>query len=134
MWNSATRENYSRKTTRYQSDLTDEEWCVIEPHLPAANVTGRPRAWPREIVNGIFYVMRSGCPWRQLPTDLPPWGTVYRWFAAWRDACLFEKINHALVMADRERLGRQAEFFYWTDDGDLAGLRYDQYKVVFMEQ
>ena len=62
----------------------------------------------REIVNGIFYVMRSGCPWRQLPKDLPPWSTVYRWFAAWRDACLFEKINHALVITDRERVGREA--------------------------
>ena len=82
---------------------------MIEPYLPPARTTGRPRAWPlREIVNGIFYVMRSGCAWRQLPTDLPPWSTVYRWFAIWRDACLFEKINHALVMADRERIGRQA--------------------------
>jgi transposase len=52
--------------------------------------------------------MRSGCAWRQLPTDLPPWSTVYRWFATCRDACLFEKINHALVMVDRERIGRQA--------------------------
>ena len=73
------------------------------------DATGRPRGWPmHEIVNGIFYVMRSGCPWRQLPTDLPPWSTVYRWFAAWRDACVFERINHALVMADRERIGREA--------------------------
>ena len=52
--------------------------------------------------------MRSGCPWRQLPKDLPPWSTVYRWFAARRDACLFEKINHALVITDRERVGREA--------------------------
>src|SRR6266853_4658785 len=78
-------------------------------HLPRAKDTGRPRAWPlREIINGIFYVMRSGCPWRQLPKDLPPWSTVYRWFATWRDACLFEKINHALVVTDRERVGREA--------------------------
>ena len=57
---------------------------MIEPHLPPARTTGRPRAWPlREIVNGLFYVMRSGCAWRQLPTDLPPSSTVYRWFAIW---------------------------------------------------
>ena len=62
----------------------------------------------REIVNGIFYVMRAGCPWRLLPNDLPPWGTIYRWFAAWRDDGRFERINHALVMADRERVGREA--------------------------
>jgi transposase len=61
-----------------------------------------------EIINGIFYVMRAGCPWRLLLSDLPPWGTIYRWFAAWRDDGRFERINHALVMADRERVGRDA--------------------------
>lgn len=62
----------------------------------------------REIVNAIFYVMRAGCPWRLLPDGFPPWQTVYRWFAAFRDSGLFERINHALVMADRERVGREA--------------------------
>ena len=77
---------HSRPVTRYQTDLTDAEWRVIAPHLPKPCATGRPREWPmREIVNGIFYVMRAGCPWRLLPNDLPPWGTIYRWFAAWRD-------------------------------------------------
>ena len=81
----------------------------MEPHLPPARGTGRPRSWPmREIVNGIFYVMRAGCPWRLLPSDLPPWGTIYRWFAKFRDDGLLEKINHSLVMADRERVGREA--------------------------
>ena len=109
MWTPTTRKQHSRKSSRYQTDVTDEEWRVIEPHLPSPNSTGRPRAWPmREIINGIFYVMRSGCPWRLLPIDFPPWSTVYRWFAAWRDGCVFEKINHALVMADRERAGREA--------------------------
>ena len=109
MWTPTTREQYRRATPRYQSDLTDAEWLVIEPHLPLPKATGRPRAWPlREIVNAIFYVLRSGCPWRQMPSDLPPWSTAYRWFAAWRDDCLFERINHALVMADRERAGREA--------------------------
>ena len=109
MWTLTTRKHYSRRATRYQSDLTDEEWHVIEPYLPPAKRTGRPRAWPlREIVNAIFYVMRGGIAWRLLPSDFPPWSTVYRWFAAWRDTCLFEKINHALVMADRERAGRHA--------------------------
>jgi len=109
MWTPTTREYYSRGAMRYQSDLTDAEWRVIEPLLPPAKKTGRPRAWPlREIVNAIFYVMRGGIAWRLLPSDFPPWSTVYRWFAAWRDACLFERINHALVMADRERAGREA--------------------------
>ena len=105
MWTPTTRQQHSR----YQTDLTDAEWRVIAPHLPNPCATGRPREWPmREIVNGIFYVMRSGCPWRLVPSDLPPWGTIYRWFAAWRDDGRFERINHALVMADRERVGRDA--------------------------
>ena len=109
MWTPTTRKQHIRETSRYQTDVTDEEWRVIESHLPAVNSTGRPRAWPmREIINGIFYVMRSGCPWRLLPSDLPPWSTIYRWFAKFRDEDRFAKINHALVMFDRERTGRQS--------------------------
>jgi transposase len=86
MWTPTTRQKHSRTVTRYQTDLTDTEWRVIAPHLPKPCAAGRPREWPmREIVNGIFYVMRAGCPWRLMPSDLPPWGTIYRWFAAWRD-------------------------------------------------
>src|SRR5262249_7858524 len=76
------RQKHNRTVTRYQTDLTDKEWRVIEPHLPKPCATGRPREWPmREIVNGIFYVMRAGCPWRLVPSDLPPWETIYRWFS-----------------------------------------------------
>ena len=106
MWTPTTRQQHSRPVKRYQTDLTDAEWRVIAPHLPMLSATGRPREWPmREILNGIFYVVRAGCPWRLLPNDLPPWGTIYRWFAAWRDDGRFERMNHALVMADRERVG-----------------------------
>ena len=109
MWTLTTRQQHTRLVSRYQTDLTDAEWRVIAPHLPKPCAMGRPREWPmREIVNGIFYVMRAGCPWRLLPNDLPPWGTIYRWFATWRDDGRFERINHALVMADRERVGRNA--------------------------
>jgi transposase len=102
------RAHRRRRTARPQR-LTDEEWRVIEPHLPPARTTGRPRAWPmREIVNAIFYVLRGGMAWRLLPSDFPPWSTIYRWFAAWRDGCVFERINHSLVMADHERAGREA--------------------------
>src|SRR5260370_9389852 len=109
MWTPTTREQHSRKGQRYQSDLTDEEWWEIEPHLPEPSATGRPRSWAmRESINGIFYVMRAGCAWRLLPTDFPPWGTIYRWFATFRDDGRFEAIHHTLVMADRERVGREA--------------------------
>ena len=74
-------QQHSRTVTRYQTDLTDAEWRVIAPHLPKPCAGGH---------------------------DLPPWGTIYRWFAAWRDDGRFERINHALVMADRERVGRDA--------------------------
>jgi transposase len=80
---------------------------VIAPYLPKPCANGRPREWPmREILNGIFYVVRAGCPWRLLPNGLPPWGTIYRWFAAWGDDGRFERIDCALVMTDRERVGR----------------------------
>jgi transposase len=120
MWTPATRRHHSCIVTRYQTDMTDAEWRVIAPHLPKPSATGRPRERPmREIVNGIFYVSRAGCPWRLLPNDLPPWGTIYRWVAAWRDDGRFERINHALVMADRERVGRDAS----TSAAMIAGAR-----------
>ena len=109
MWTPTTRQQHCRSVTRYQTDLTDAEWHVIAPHLPKPCAMGRPRKSPmREIVDGIFYVMRAGCSWRLAPSDLPLWGTIYRWFVAWRDDGRFERINHALVMADRERVGRDA--------------------------
>jgi transposase len=92
--------------------------------LAEAPRDGPAGEWPmREIVNGIFYVMRAGCPWRLLPRDLPPWGTIYRWFAAWRDDGRFERINHALVMADRERVGRDASPSAAIIDSQSGGFR-----------
>jgi transposase len=109
MWTTTTRRHHSRTGLRYTSDLTDAEWALLEPFLPPPRDRGRPRSWPmREVVNAISYVTRSGGPWRLLPSDFPPWPTVYRWFAAWRDDGLFARMNHVLVMADRERSGRAA--------------------------
>jgi len=109
MWTPATRRQHSRDHLRYETDLSDAEWALIEPLMPAPNPRGRPRAWPlREIVNAIFYVLRGGIAWRLLPREFPPRTTVYRWFALWRDTGLFESMNHRLVMADRERVGREA--------------------------
>jgi transposase len=81
----------------------------------------------REIINGVFYVMRSGCPGRLLPSDLPPWCTIYRWFAKFRDEDRFAKINHALVMFDRERTGRQS-----SPTGAIIELRTFLYAASVM--
>src|SRR4051812_33299795 len=109
MWTPATRRQHSREGLRYETDLTDAEWALIEPHMPKPRIRGRPREWPlREVLNAIFYVLRGGVAWRLLPNDLPPRTTVFRWFCAWRDSGLFETLNHLLVMADRERVGREA--------------------------
>src|ERR671920_42481 len=109
MWTPTTRRRYSRNDLRYETDLTDAEWAVIEPLLPEPPGQGRPQVWPRsEIMNAIFYVLRGGIAWRLLPTDLPPKSTVFRWLARGRDTGLFESLNRLLVMADRERVGREA--------------------------
>ena len=114
MWIPATRRQHSREGLRYETDLTDAEWAVMEPLMseplmPEPCRHGRPRTWPlREFINAIFSVLRGGVAWRLLPNDLPPRTTVYRWFALWRDTGLFETLNPLLVMTDRERVGREA--------------------------
>jgi putative transposase len=109
MWTPTTRWQHSRAGLRYGSDLTDAEWAILHPFLPAEATCGRKRSWPmREIVNAICYVLRGGIAWRLVPDSFPPWGTVYRWFARLRDDRTWEIVNHHLVMNDRERVGREA--------------------------
>src|SRR5215217_7663691 len=73
MWTPSTRRQHSREGLRYETDLTDSEWALIEPLMPKPLARGRPREWPlREVMNAIFYVLRGGVAWRLLPTDLPP--------------------------------------------------------------
>ena len=109
MWTPTTRRQHSRMGLRYETDLTDAEWAVIEPLMPRPAPCGRPPVWtPREILNAIFYVLRGGISWRLIPKDLPPRSTTYGYFSRWRDTGLFGRINHHLVMADRERVGREA--------------------------
>jgi len=93
----------------YSTDLSDAEWKALEPHVPAANKRGRPRIHSsREILDAIFYVLKSGCPWRLLPRDFPPWESVYWWFRKWRTDGTFEHINAALRGALRTISGRNA--------------------------
>jgi putative transposase len=93
----------------YSTDLSDDEWECLRLHLPASNKRGRPRTHDtREILNAVFYVLKSGCPWRLLPKDFPPWVTVYWWFARWRLDRTFEQLNAALRERVRSRLGRNS--------------------------
>ena len=109
MWTPATQRQHSREGLRYETDLTDAEWAVIEPLLPSPGKRGRPPKWTmREILDAIFYVLRGGVAWSLLPNDLPPKSTEFGWFSRFRDTCVFEKINHVLVAMDRERVGREA--------------------------
>jgi putative transposase len=94
----------------YSTDLSDAEFRHIEEHLPAANQRGRPRIHaPREILNAVFYVLKSGCPWRLLPHDFPPWRSVYHWFRRWRLDGTWERLNAALRERLRARLGSNPE-------------------------
>jgi len=98
-----------RKTKRYPTDLTDEEWSKIEPMLPGAARKGRRRGVDlREVLNAIRYVARTGCGWRMLPKDFPPWQTVYWWFRRFVRLLLFQTIHDVALMMDRERVGREA--------------------------
>jgi transposase len=99
-----------KKTKRYPSDLTDEEWAAVEPLLPGAARTGRKRLIDlREVLNAIRYMVRSGCEWRMLPVHFAPWQTVYWWFRRFVRQMLFRTIHDVVLMIDRERAGRNPQ-------------------------
>jgi len=109
MWTEITRADYDRRSPRYTSDLTNEEWDLIAPYLPDRHVRGRPRTTSlREVVNAILYMLRAGCPWRFLPADFPPRSTVQRYFYAWRDNNLLRVLNRRLVARLRQASARCA--------------------------
>jgi putative transposase len=94
----------------YQSDLSDAEWTCLMPHLPAPKAHGRPRLHStREITDAILYVLKSGCAWRLLPHDFPPWRTVYHYFRSWRLSGVWERMHAALRQRVRVRLKRNPQ-------------------------
>ena len=108
MWTEITRPMYERAGQRYASDLTDAEWGVIDPWMPTRKRLGRPREIDlRAVMNAILYMLRSGCQWRMLPKDFPPFTTVQGYFYEWRDNGLFERINFELLVQAREAVGRE---------------------------
>ncbi len=81
----------------YPSDLSDDEWAILEPLIPAGKPGGRPRQVEmRDVLNGIFYVLRSGCAWRMIPREYPPRSTVYHYFALFRNKGVWEQIMTTL--------------------------------------
>ena len=109
MWTPEHRRVRERKGLRYPSDLTDAEWALVEPLIRPAKRGGRRRSVDvREVLNGIFYVLSTGCQWEALPKDLPPKSTVYDYFDLWEWDGTLQRIHHALYVAVREREGREA--------------------------
>jgi transposase len=108
-WTEITRPQYRRATRRYASDLTDAEWALLMPFMPAPLRRGRPRTTDlRAVVDALLYIASTGCQWRQLPMDFPPYTTVQGYFYRWSTDATLHRINHALVIASREVAGREA--------------------------
>ena len=109
MWTKENRGRYDRSKLRYPSDLTDDEWALIEPLIPPAKGGGKTRTVAmREVVNGLLYVLSTGCQWRAIPKDLPPRSTVYGYFDLWTWDGTIGRMHETLYAACREQAGREA--------------------------
>lgn len=109
MWTNENRARYDRSKLRYPSDLTDAEWSLIGPLIPPAKRGGNKRTVVvREVVNGVMYILSTGCQWSALPKDLPPRSTVNDYFRRWDWDGTLERIHHALYVKCREQAGREA--------------------------
>ncbi len=107
MWTKENRRRYNRDKLRYPSDLTDEEWAHIEPMIPPARRGGRRRTVDmREIVNGLMYVLGTGCQWRYVPKDFPPKSTLFVYFRRWIETGVLDKMHHVLYAKCREKAER----------------------------
>ncbi len=109
MWTNENRGRYDRSKLRYPSDLADAEWALIGPLIPPAKRGGNKRTVNvREVVNGVMYILSTGCQWGALPKDLPPRSTVNDYFRRWDYDGTLDRIHHALYVQCRERAGREA--------------------------
>jgi transposase len=109
MWTDENRAHYDRSKLRYPSDLTDREWSLIEPLIPPAKPGGNRRTVVvRDVVDGVMYILSTGCQWSALPKDLPPRSTVNDYFRRWDDDGTLIRIHHALYVKCRELAEREA--------------------------
>jgi transposase len=109
MWTTQNRTRYDRRKLRYPSDLTDEEWSLVEPLIPPGKRGGGKRTVNmREVVNGLMYVLSTGCQWRAIPKDLPPKSTVYDYFDLWTYDGTLDCVHHALYQQCRAQGQREA--------------------------
>jgi transposase len=109
MWTSENRGSYDRGKLRYPSDVTDGEWVHIEPLIPPAKRGGRKRSVNvREVVNGLMYILSTGCQWRAIPKDLPPRSTLFEYFDLWNYDGTLDRLHHSLYVKCREMICREA--------------------------
>lgn len=109
MWTNENRARYDRSKLRYPSDVTDAEWALVGPLIPPAKRGGGKRTVEmRAVVNGLMYVLSTGCQWRAIPKDLPPKSTVHGYFDLWTYDGTLDRIHHALYVKCREAAGREA--------------------------
>jgi transposase len=109
MWTTKNRGRYDRSKLRYPSDLTDDEWSHVEPLIPPGKRGGNTRHVDvREVMNGIMYILSTGCQWRAIPKDLPPRSTLFDYLDLWRYDRTLDRIHHALYVACREQDDREA--------------------------
>ena len=109
-WDRTTRKDYKRDGRRYESDVTDQEWAIVESMLPKQGRLGRPRETDlREVFNAIEYVLATGCQWRALPRDFPPYSTVINYFYRWQGSGVFDRMIDAFRDLARAEAGRKIE-------------------------
>jgi len=109
MWTAENRSRYNRDSLRYPSDLTNEEWAHVAPLIPPGKRGGgKRRVIMREVVNGVMYILSTGCQWRAIPKDLPPRSTVHEYLSLWGWDGTLDRIHHELYVKCREMVEREA--------------------------
>ena len=139
MWTRKNRARYDRSKLRYPSDLTDDEWGLVEPLIaPGETGGGKRTVIMREVVNGLMYVLSTGCQWRAIPKDLPPKSTIHGYFDLWTYDGTLQRLHHVLYQQCREQAQREASPTAAIIDSqsvksaekDAMGQRRDSCKIV----